>query len=110
LINFNGTQGEALATFLVGWLLLLIVLKQLVHLTKSVGFFKFIDSIFGTLLGLARAALVLIVLLLITIPLSFVVTSIQTFNNQDLDLLNSKTFSTGKFIYQFLLNFINTII
>jgi uncharacterized membrane protein required for colicin V production len=125
LINFNGTLGDALATsaadlsmlilgylatFLVGWLLLLIVLKQLVHLTKSVGLFKFIDSILGIVLGLARAALVLAVVLLITIPLSFVVPSIQTFINQDLDLLNQETFSIGKFIYQFVLNFISTIV
>lgn len=125
LITFNGTLGDALATsaadlsmvivgylatFLVAWLLLLIVLKQLVHLTKSVGFFKFIDSILGTGLGLARAALVLAVILLITIPLSFVVPSVQTFITQDLDLLNEETFSIGKFIYQFVLGFINTIL
>jgi uncharacterized membrane protein required for colicin V production len=125
LIDFNGTLGAALATsatdlsmviisylgtFLIAWILLLILLKQLVHLTKSVGFFKFIDSILGLGLGLVRAALVLAVILLITIPLSFVVPSIQTFINQDLDLLNPDSFSIGKFIYQFVINFINTII
>ena len=124
LITFNGTLAAALATsvtdlsmtiisylatFLIAWILLLIVLKQLVHLTKSIGFFKFFDSILGVGLGLIRAALILGIVLLITIPLSFVVPSIQTFINQDLDLLNPETFSIGKFIYQLVINFISTI-
>jgi uncharacterized membrane protein required for colicin V production len=125
LIEFNGTLGAALstsaaeliitiiaylATFLVGWLLLFIILKQLVHLTKSVGVFKFVDSILGLALGVARAALIIGVLFLITIPLSFVVPEIQTFLNSDLDLLNPDTFSIGKFLYQFVIDFIGTIL
>jgi hypothetical protein len=49
-------------------------------------------------------------LFLITIPLSFVVPEIQTFLNSDLDLLNPDTFSIGKFLYQFVIDFIGTIL
>lgn len=124
LINFNGTLGDALATasayfiiliinyvgtFLIAWMLLAIVGSQLVKLSTDVKVFKFLDSLLGVGLGLARAAVLVAIALLIVIPLTFVVPSINTFITNDL-ALNDDVFSIGKFIYTFVLNLIGSFI
>lgn len=124
LITFNGTLGDALATsssyfvililsylgtFLVGWLLLIVVGSQLVKLTKDVKAFKFIDSVLGFGLGLGRAAVVIGVALIIAIPLSFVVPEVNTFITQDL-ALGDPAFSIGKTVYEFALTLISGLI
>jgi uncharacterized membrane protein required for colicin V production len=124
LINFNGTLGDALATasayliiliisylgtFLIAWMLLAIVGSQLVKLSTDVKVFKFLDSLLGVGLGLARAAVLVAIALLIVIPLTFVVPSINTFITNDL-ALNEDVFSIGKFIYTFVLDLIGSFI
>jgi hypothetical protein len=124
LINFNGSLGDALATasayfviliisylgtFLIAWLLLVIVGSQLVKLSNDVKAIKFVDSLLGVGLGLGRAAVLVAIALLIVIPLSFVVPSINDFITSDL-ALNEDVFSLGKFIYTFVLNLIGSII
>ena len=124
LITFNGTLGDALATssayfiililsylgtFLIGWLLLFIIGSQLVKLTNDVKAFKFIDSVLGFLLGLARAGVVVAIALLIAIPLTFVVPQVNTFITQDL-ALGEDVFSVSKFIYEFALSLISGLI
>jgi uncharacterized membrane protein required for colicin V production len=124
LINFNGTLGDALSTasayliiliisyvgtFLIAWLLLAIVGSQLVKLSTDVKVFKFLDSLLGVGLGLARATVLVTIALLIVIPLTFVVPSINTFITNDL-ALNDDVFSIGKFIYTFVLDLIGSFI
>jgi uncharacterized membrane protein required for colicin V production len=124
LINFNGTLGDALATasayliiliisylgtFLIAWMLLAIVGSQLVKLSTDVKVFKFLDSLLGVGLGLARAAVLVAIALLIVIPITFVVPSINTFITNDL-ALNEDVFSIGKFIYTFVLDLIGSFI
>lgn len=114
LITFNGTVGDALATastnlvltiigylgtFLISWLLLLIVGKQFVKLTKQNPIFKFFDSILGIVLGVGRAALLIGIAFAIAVALSFVIPDINAFFTQDLSLETEK-FSIGKFIYE----------
>jgi uncharacterized membrane protein required for colicin V production len=124
LINFNGTLGDALATasayfiiliisylgtFLIAWMLLAIVGSQLVKLSTDVKVFKFLDSLLGVGLGLVRAAVLVAIALLIVIPITFVVPSINTFITNDL-ALNEDVFSIGKFIYTFVLDLIGSFI
>jgi hypothetical protein len=124
LINFNGTLGDALATasayliiliisylgtFLIAWMLLAIIGSQLVKLSTDVKVFKFFDSLLGVGLGLARATVLVTIALLIVIPLTFVVPSINTFITNDL-ALNDDVFSIGKFIYTFVLDLIGSFI
>jgi uncharacterized membrane protein required for colicin V production len=124
LINFNGTLGDGLATvsayfmiliisylgtFLIAWLLLAIVGSQLVKLSTDVKVFKFLDSLLGVGLGLARAAVLVAIALLIVIPITFVVPGINTFITNDL-ALNEDVFSIGKFIYTFVLDLIGSFI
>lgn len=114
LITFNGTVGDALATastnlvltiigylgtFLISWLLLLIVGKQFVKLTKQNPIFNFFDSILGIVLGVGRAALLIGIAFAIAVALSFVIPDINAFFTQDLSLETEK-FSIGKFIYE----------
>jgi uncharacterized membrane protein required for colicin V production len=124
LINFNGTLGDALATasayfiiliisylgtFVIAWMLLAIVGSQLVKLSTDVKVFKFLDSLLGVGLGLVRAAVLVAIALLIVIPITFVVPSINTFITNDL-ALNEDVFSIGKFIYTFVLDLIGSFI
>lgn len=124
LINFNGTLGDALATasayliiliisylgtFLIAWMLLAIIGSQLVKLSTDVKIFKFFDSLLGVGLGLARVTVLVTIALLIVIPLTFVVPSINTFITNDL-ALNDDVFSIGKFIYTFVLDLIGSFI
>jgi hypothetical protein len=71
--------------------------------------FKFLDSLLGVGLGLARAAVLVAIALLIVIPLTFVVPSINTFITNDL-ALNDDVFSIGNFIYTFVLDLIGSFI
>jgi uncharacterized membrane protein required for colicin V production len=124
LITFQGTIGNALATvsthlivliasyavtFLIFWILMLIVFSQLVSLTKSVKFIKFIDQVLGIFLGLARAALVLAVFFAISIPLTLVVPAVNEFFTSDL-ALETEAFSIGKYIFEFALGLIDNIL
>lgn len=124
LITFNGTLGEALATasayfviliisylgtFLIAWLLLVIVGSQLVKLSKDVKAIKFVDSLLGVGLGLGRAAVLVAIALLIVIPLTLVVPGINDFITSDL-ALNEDVFSIGKFIYTFVLELVGSLI
>lgn len=124
LINFNGTIGDALATastnlvlvslsylitFLIGWILLLIVGKQFVKLSKQNAVFKFIDSIFGFVLGVGRAALLILIAFGIAIALSFVLPDINTFLVSDL-ALESDAFSVGKFIYENIVSIFGSLL
>ena len=124
LITFNGTVGDALATaasyfviligsyvltFLVGWILILILGKQLVKLTDNVKLFKFFDAILGAGLGLVRAALVVGIMFLIAVPVSFVVPEVNEYINQDLALATD-TFSIGRFLYESILGVIGTFL
>ena len=124
LITFEGTIGNALATvsthlivliasyavtFLIFWILMLIVFSQLVSLTKSVKFIKFIDQVLGIFLGLGRAALVIAVFFAISIPLTLVVPAVNEFFTSDL-ALETEAFSIGKYIFEFALGLIDNII
>jgi uncharacterized membrane protein required for colicin V production len=124
LITFNTTIGEALATissdlimlvisylgtFLIAWLLLAIIGGQLVKLSKDVKAIKLLDSLLGIGLGLGRSALLVSVVLIIVIPLTVVVPSINDFITSDL-ALNEDVFSLGKYIYTLVLNLIGTFI
>lgn len=124
LITFNTTIGEALATilvdwvmlvisylgtFLFAWLLLAIIGGQLVKLSKDVKAIKFVDSLLGIGLGLGRAALLVGVVLIIAIPLSLVVPGINDFITSDL-ALNEDVFSIGKFVYTFVVDLLGSFI
>jgi hypothetical protein len=93
----------------VGWILILILGKQLVKLTDNVKLFKFFDAILGAGLGLVRAALVVGIMFLIAVPVSFVVPEVNEFINQDLALA-SETFSIGRFLYESILGVIGTFL
>lgn len=124
LITFNGTLGDGLATaasyfiiligsyvvtFLVGWILILILGKQLVKLTETVKVFKFFDAILGAGLGLVRAALVIGIVILIAVPISFVVPSVNSFIVQDL-ALDTEAMSIGRFLYETVLGLIGSVL
>lgn len=124
LINFEGSLGDALATastnlvltvisylatFLISWILLLIVGKQFVKLTKQNPIFKFLDSILGIVLGLGRAALMIGIAFAIAIALSLVIPDINTFFSEDLSLDTDK-FSIGKFIYESIVGLIGQLL
>ena len=124
LIEFNGTIGDALATastnllltiasylltFLVAWILLLIIGKQFVKLSKQNPIFKFIDSILGFVLGLGRAAVLILIAFSIGIALTFVVPEINAFLVSDL-ALESESFSVGKFIYENIVSIFETLL
>lgn len=124
LIVFDGSIGAALATvsthlvvlivsyvvtFLVFWVLMLIVFGQLVSLTKTVKFIRFIDQFLGIFLGLARAALVIAIFFAISIPLTLVVPAVNDFFTTDL-ALETEAFSIGKYIFEFALGLIDNIL
>ena len=124
LIEFNGTIGDALATastnllltiasylltFLVAWILLLILGKQFVKLSKQNPIFKFIDSVLGFVLGLGRAAVLILIAFSIGIALTFVVPEINAFLVSDL-ALESESFSVGKFIYENIVSIFETLL
>jgi uncharacterized membrane protein required for colicin V production len=124
LINFEGSLGDALATsstnlvltvisylatFLISWILLLIVGKQFVKLTKQNPIFKFLDSILGIVLGVGRAALMIGIAFAIAIALSLVIPDINAFFSEDLSLDTDK-FSIGKFIYESIVGLIGQLL
>jgi uncharacterized membrane protein required for colicin V production len=124
LIEFNGTIGDALATastnlvltigsylltFLLSWILLLVLGKQFVKLSKQNPIFKFIDSILGLVLGLGRAALLIVIAFSIGIALSFVLPEINEFFVTDL-ALDSESFSVGKFVYETIVSIFGTLL
>ena len=124
LIEFNGSIGDALATastnllltigsylvtFLVAWILLIILGKQFVKLSKQNPIFKFIDSLLGIVLGLGRAAVLILIAFSIGIALSFVVPEINAFLVSDL-ALESESFSVGKFIYENIVSIFETLL
>lgn len=124
LITFNGTIGDALATastnlvlvslsylltFLISWVLLLVLGKQFVKLSKQNAVFKFIDSVFGFALGVGRAALLILIAFGIAIALSFVLPDINTFLVNDL-ALESESFSIGKFIYENMVSIFGSLL
>jgi hypothetical protein len=88
---------------------MLIVFSQLVSLTKSVKFVKFIDQVLGIFLGLGRAALVIAVFFAISIPLTLVVPAVNEFFTSDL-ALETEAFSIGKYIFEFALGLIDNIL
>jgi uncharacterized membrane protein required for colicin V production len=113
--SFDGTLGNGLATaasyfivliasylgtFLVAWLLLLILTSQIKKLIKDFKFFKFIDSVLGIGLGLVRGAVVVGIILFIAILVSSVVPQVSEFINADLST-DTEVFSIGKTIYEF---------
>jgi uncharacterized membrane protein required for colicin V production len=120
LVTFSGTLGNALATasayfiililsyvapFLIAWLLLAIISSLLVKLFSRVDSLQFIDSVLGIFLGLARAAVLVTLAIIVIIPVTFVVPSVNTFITNDL-ALNEPVFSIGNFIYTFVLSLI----
>jgi hypothetical protein len=124
LVTFEGSLGDALATastnliltvisyvgtFLVSWVLLLVVGKQFVKLTKQNPIFKFIDSFLGIFLGFGRAALMIGIGFSITIALSLVIPEINTFISQDLSL-DTQKYSIGKFIYESIVGLIGQLL
>jgi uncharacterized membrane protein required for colicin V production len=124
LITFNGTIGQALATvstnlilfilsyivtFLVVWVLLLLTLGQIVSLVKTVTLFKLLDQFLGIFLGIARAALIVIVFFALAIPLSFVIPAVNDFLTSDL-ALGTEAFSIGKFIFEFAIGLFGNIL
>jgi uncharacterized membrane protein required for colicin V production len=124
LIEFNGTIGDALATastnllltiasylltFLVSWILLIVLGKQFVKLSKQNPIFKFIDSLLGIVLGLGRAAVLILIAFSIGIALTFVVPEINAFLVSDL-ALESESFSVGKFIYENIVSIFETLL
>ena len=94
--SFDGTLG----TFIVAWLLLLILTSQIKKLIKDFKFFKFIDSVLGIGLGLVRGAVVVGIILFIAILVSSVVPQVSDFINADLST-DTEVFSIGKTIYEF---------
>ena len=124
LIEFNGSIGDALATastnllltigsylvtFLVAWILLIILGKQFVKLSKQNPIFKFIDSVLGFVLGLGRAAVLILIAFSIGIALTFVIPEINAFLVSDL-ALESESFSVGKFIYENIVSIFETLL
>jgi uncharacterized membrane protein required for colicin V production len=124
LVTFNGTLGDALATtsayfiililsyvvpFLIAWLLLAIISKLLVKLFSRVDSLQFIDSLLGVFLGLGRAAILVTLAIIVVIPVTFVVPSVNAFITSDL-ALNENVFSIGKFMYTFILSLLASLI
>jgi hypothetical protein len=124
LVTFNGTLGDALATtsayfiililsyvvpFLIAWLLLAIISKLLVKLFSRVDSLQLIDSLLGVFLGLGRAAILVTLAIIVIIPVTFVVPSVNTFITNDL-ALNEPVFSIGKFMYTFILSLLASLI
>lgn len=124
LIEFNGSIGDALATastnllltigsylvtFLVAWILLIILGKQFVKLSKQNPIFKFIDSLLGIVLGLGRAAVLILIAFSIGIALTFVIPEINAFLVSDL-ALESESFSVGKFLYENIVSIFETLL
>ena len=120
LVTFSGTLGDALATasayfiililsyvapFLIAWLLLAIISNLLVKLFSRVDSLQLIDSLLGVFLGLGRAAILVTLAIIVIIPVTFVVPSVNTFITNDL-ALNEPVFSIGNFIYTFVLSLI----
>lgn len=124
LITFNGTLGDGLAsaasyfvmlissyvlTFLVGWILILILGRQLIKLTNNFTFFKLFDAILGAGLGIVRAGLVIGIAILIAVALSFVVPSVNNFIVQDL-ALDTEAFSIGRYLYETMLSLVGSFL
>jgi hypothetical protein len=124
LVTFNGTLGDALATtsayfiililsyvvpFLIAWLLLAIISKLLVKLFSRVDSLQLIDSLLGVFLGLGRAAILVTLAVVVVIPVTFVVPSVNAFITSDL-ALNENVFSIGKFMYTFILSLLASLI
>ena len=124
LITFNGTVGDALATtlayflililsyvapFLIAWLLLAIMGSILVKLFSRVRSLQFIDSLLGVFLGLARAAVLVTLAIIVVIPVTFVVPSVDAFITTDL-ALNQPVFSIGNYIYTLILSLIQSFL
>jgi hypothetical protein len=124
LISFEGSLGDALATastnlvltvisylatFLISWILLLVLGKQFVKLTKQNPIFKFLDSMLGIVLGVGRAALMIGIAFSIAIALSLVIPDINAFFSQDLSL-DTEKFSIGKLIYESIVGLIGQLL
>ena len=124
LVTFNGTLGDALAItaayllililsyigpFLIAWLLLAIIGNLLVKLFSRVDSLQFIDSLLGIFLGLARAAVLVTLAIIVVIPVTFVIPSVDAFITNDL-ALNEPVFSIGNFIYSFVLSLIQSFL
>lgn len=124
LITFDGTLGAALSnasanliltilaylvTFLVAWILLFIMGKQFIRLSKQNPIFKLLDSLLGLALGVGRAALFFGIAFSIGIALSLVIPAINDFLLSDLSL-DTEKFSIAKTIYTFILGFFETIL
>jgi len=124
LVTFNGTLGDALATtsayfiililsyvvpFLIAWLLLAIISKLLVKLFSRVDSLQLIDSLLGVFLGLGRAAILVTLAIIVVIPVTFVVPSVNAFITSDL-ALDENVFSIGKFMYTFILSLLASLI
>jgi uncharacterized membrane protein required for colicin V production len=120
LVSYNGTLGFAFSSvaadlsltviayvvvFLLAWLILAIIAKQLGKLSDLEGAFKFINGLLGLVLGLVKVAINISFIFAALVPLSLFIPPVNSFLVTDL-ALNAPYFSIGKYLYQFLFAFI----